>query len=605
MITGVQAEMTDPYEIFDKYYEAMGGLDKFKSQKSSHIEGTIVIEGTGLEGTFITWGQSPNRSRQDVDLGVIKQVMGDNGDIAWMVDLNGKLQIIRDPKRLLDRRVDSLMSEFDHLDRNSEFFAVEYEGVDTAGGVDCYMISIANNLSETVYTQYYDTTTFLMIQQSTVKPEGTQHTMYSDYRRVGEIMVSHRQETLELPTGMKNIAEFTLVEFDIPVDESLFEPPGEDVEDFRFVSGQNFIEVPFQYIENHIYLPVEVGGKTRLWILDTGASMTCIEEEFAKELGLKIEGQIKGQGAGNLVDVSFTDLPAFSLPGLEFDQQKAAVLELNWLFHKWIDRDIGGILGYDFLSRLVIKVDYANEMLTFYHPDHFQYRGLGTVLDAPLTESNAFHLPITVEGEHTGEWNLDLGASGMSFYFYYSHNHGFQERPGIDGLSFGAGGSQKKRSILAGTVEFAGYIIDDLVISMPAKSGDVGFGTDAIDGNIGNTLLEHFVLYLDYKREQVIVEKGENFGKVFPRDNSGMQIIRSDEGNLEVLNVAEGTPAAKAGFREGDILTSVNDLDTEHLGGVVAMKKLMQQPPGTKYSIGIEREGEPKELKLTLKDLYR
>jgi hypothetical protein len=603
-ITG-QTETTDPYEIINKYYEAMGGLDKFKTQSTSHIEGSLVIEGTGLEGTFVEWGQAPILKRQNIDLGIMKQMSGDNGEFPWTVDHNGKLQIVRDEKRLKDRRVDSLMAEFDHLDRNSPIFAVTYEGTDVVQESVCYTVRIANNINENIITQCFDTTSFYLMRQVTKQPEGEQHSMFSDYRPVGDILMSFKQETLMLPTGMKQVAEITLAEFDISVDPTLFDPPGEDVEDFSFINGRSAEDIPFQYLENHIYLPVEVGGKVRLWVLDTGASMTCIEEEFAKELGLTIEGNIKGTGAGNLVDVSFTDIPAFSLPGLEFKEQKAAVLKLNWLTQQWIGMDVAGILGFDFLSRLVIKVDYANEKLSFYHPDEFQYRGLGTILEAPLSESNAFHLPIIIDGQYEGKWNLDLGAGGMSFHYPYAEKHGFLERPGVDRVGFGAGGSQMKRSVQFKTVEFAGFTWENPVMSMPSVKGEVGFGTGELDGNIGNTLLEHFVLYLDYKREQVIVEKGDDYDRVFPRDNSGVQVIKSEEGNLEVLFVAEGTPGARAGFQKGDIITSVNDIDVSYIGGIIAMAKLLREEPGTKYTFGIMRDGTAKTLKLTLQDLYQ
>lgn len=392
---------------------------------------------------------------------------------------------------------------------------------------------------------------------------------------------------------------------DIPIDASLFEPPTEDIEDFHFVNGKSAENIPFQFIENHIYLPITVGGKTRVWVLDSGAGATVIEEKFAAELELETEGELKGQGAGNLVDFSFATLPAFSLTGIEFTEQKAVVAKLNWLFQKSVGFDVAGILGYDFLSRLVTKIDYANETISFYHPDSFTYTGPGTVIEVPISQSNMFHVPLTVDGKYGGLWNLDLGAGGTSFHYPFAEEHGLLDLAGVDGLGFGAGGPLKRCMVQFHTIEFAGFVNENPLITITLEKGEGAFASKELTGNIGNTLLRHFVLYLDYKREQVIVEKGDDFDRVFPHNNSGIQVVKSENDEMEVLFVADNTPGAKAGFQVGDIIQSVNGIDVDHLNGIVALKKLLREEPGTKYTVSVVREGKPKTLKLTLQDLHR
>jgi hypothetical protein len=277
-------------------------------------------------------------------------------------------------------------------------------------------------------------------------------------------------------------------------------------------------------------------------------------------------------------------------------------IEIASLFRKTLGFEVAGILGYDFLSRLVTRVDYANETLSFYHPDKFEYKGDGVVLDCPLV-GNFFAPEVTVDGEYKGKWNFDLGAGGHSFHYPFAEEHGFQERKGIDGVSFGAGGSLMDRRLKFKTIELAGFTIENPRIDVPLEAGEGGFAGRELIGNLGNALFRHFVIHLDYARQQLIVEKGADFDKEFPRSKAGMQTLISESGEWEVFFVAPGTPADKAGFEKGDIVKAVNGINIKFFEGIIAMRKMFREPEGTKYKLTVVREGKEKELKLTLREL--
>lgn len=596
--------LTDPYDILQHHIDALGGMEKVKSQKTTYLEGEVDLVGTGLKGTFIEWSEVPVRKRQEVDLKIFKQVSGDDGKFAWTTDQNGKLQILKDEKSVNDRKLSILMAEYEHLNPESETFRLSFNGIDTALGEDCYLVRIANNLNSDTTINFYDTSTFMLLKTSTVTPENKGHIWFLDYRDVDGFPISFKQEIIEYPPGMKQVVTFTGAKVNIPIEPSLFEAPVEDVDDFRFTDSKLAARIPFRFIENHIYLEVEIGGKKRMWVLDTGAEATTINVAFAKELGLSLEGQIKGQGAGNLVDVSFATLPAFSLPGLEFDEQTVAVVDIAWLFERWLDMDIVGILGYDFLSRVVTKVDYANEILSFYYPDSFNYQGDGVVIESPVTQRKLMELPITVDGKYRGQWSLDLGAGGMSFHFPFAKENGLLDKPGVNGLGFGAGGSLAQRRILCQTMELAGFTINNIEATIPLQKGEGAFGHTELTGNIGNTLMKHFVLYLDYKREHLILEKGDDFSREFPRDNSGLQVVNVKDTGIQVIFVAENTPADKAGFKVNDIIRTVNGQNVKDVGGILAVYEILRQAPGTELKFAVARGEESKNLKMTLQNLF-
>lgn len=83
-----------------------------------------------------------------------------------------------------------------------------------------------------------------------------------------------------------------------------------------------------------------------------------------------------------------------------------------------------------------------------------------------------------------------------------------------------------------------------------------------------------------------------------------MQLENTRNDEVRVIFVADNTPAFDAGLHVGDVLTTIDGVDMEKVGGILGAKKLMRQKQGTTLSIDINRGGEQKHLSLTLRDLY-
>jgi hypothetical protein len=264
--------------------------------------------------------------------------------------------------------------------------------------------------------------------------------------------------------------------------------------------------------------------------------------------------------------------------------------------------EVVGILGFDFLSRFVTKVDYANELVSFYDPETFEYTGDGKEIDVHIKNS-VFMAKATLDNEYSGTFLFDLGASSISLHGAYALKNRFTDRKGVVGIGRGAGEAFSSKKIKGKKIEFAGFTLDDPPISFSYGGTDTTFTADEI-GILGNTLFRNFVVYCDYANERVILEKGENFNKKFSEDHSGLQIIRGKDEGYELLYVSEDTPAEKAGFQAGDILKSINGVDLEYFKDLTAVRDIMKEDPGTKYTIIVSRNGEEKKMKLKLADLF-
>ena len=111
------------------------------------------------------------------------------------------------------------------------------------------------------------------------------------------------------------------------------------------------------------------------------------------------------------------------------------------------------------------------------------------------------------------------------------------------------------------------------------------------------------MLYLDYAKQRVIVEKGSDFGREFSQDHSGLGLAFSDSGEVIVAYVADGTPACEAGFLAGDIVRTVDGKQAQR-AGLPALREFMRQKPGTKHTIALRRGNAELRLVLKLRDIY-
>jgi hypothetical protein len=225
------------------------------------------------------------------------------------------------------------------------------------------------------------------------------------------------------------------------------------------------------------------------------------------------------------------------------------------------------------------------------------------VVDAPL-QGKIFALPMTVEDRYTGKWALDMGSHDVSFHFHFARRHGLLQRRGINRVSADLSGAYVEHVVDFGFVALAGFRLDHVLIGLPLREGRGGNAARELIGNIGNSLLRHFVITLDYRRQQVIFEKGRDFGRIFPRDGSGMVVGRSESGCPMVSYVSPGTPAERAGFLAGDLIQEVEGFGRDVTSRVVGVRTLLRRSPGTRYRITVLRSERMLRLDLTLEALY-
>lgn len=597
-LPGFADDLVDPYEIMHRHYQASGGLDRLKAILTSRSAGRVHYD--GLKGTFTHRERRPQQFRTEEDYGIISQIEGDSGEYSWFFDTNGQLQIVRDQDTIKRRQIALLLDRYEHLNRHSPYFTLSLAGVTTVKGRSCYEVVLSNTINTDITSFYFDTETLLMVHSRHRQPDMEVESYYDDFRQVDGIVVAFHHHSTFHPWEKTEEVWTESYAANVPLTEDLFLPPPRH-KGFRIDNGADRGTVPFQLVENLIYLQVDIGDDRRTWVLDSGASMSVIDHDYAEGLQLTAEGSIKGYGFGELFELSFVKIPEYRVGPIHFNGQKLYVSK--GLAAKSYEPTMVGILGYDFLSRFVVELDYDRSQVTFHDPETFRYQGSSTPIDAPL-KYRTFALPVTVDDRYRSHWTIDLGSYHSSIHYPFAERHGILEKPGVDIVSQGMTSLSRERNILFDCLQVGDFRLDRPLIAVPLEKGVGATALGEVGGNLGNSTLSHFRIFLDYPRQQVIFEQGATFNDETPHDRSGLIIGRGD-GDQPILSlVADGSPGARAGLLSGDYLVEFAGESIGPGAPIVPLREKLRGPAGSLVELKVKRGEELLSATVTLEELY-
>jgi C-terminal processing protease CtpA/Prc len=123
-----------------------------------------------------------------------------------------------------------------------------------------------------------------------------------------------------------------------------------------------------------------------------------------------------------------------------------------------------------------------------------------------------------------------------------------------------------------------------------------------VDGSIGYEILRQFVITFDYARSELWFERSRAFGTRTGQGGAGFQAVRMEGAGFGVTTVLPDTAAAVAGLQVGDLITAIDGLSTVSMTQGEFVER-MRRPVGTLIRFGTLRDGKPRPVELTLKDV--
>jgi hypothetical protein len=226
-------------------------------------------------------------------------------------------------------------------------------------------------------TWYIDAKTFLPLKSVRPGDDSEITTAYSDWRNANGHMTPFHAVVTE--TDKPDFRwDRKDVQYPSTLSKDVFAPLVPGPSDATLSPGAP--PIPFTMEANHIVFNVSVNGRPPIgFILDTGADQNVINSTRLAEFGLKNYAETTTTGGGNSAVYAYSAGATFTLPGVELRNQHVASIDQTGL-EQALGVKFGGILGYDFISRFVIEVDYQSLLITLHDPKTWKYSGTGVTV---------------------------------------------------------------------------------------------------------------------------------------------------------------------------------------------------------------------------------
>jgi tetratricopeptide (TPR) repeat protein len=296
-----------------------------------------------------------------------------------------------------------------------------------------------------------------------------------------------------------------------------------------------------------LLLPVRVGGKDHLFMLDTGCARTTFDRSLLLD---------KPRGAGRalalngeIFEVAVYEPPDGSVGGLPLGVPEVAGMDLTASREVW-GQPIEGILGMDFLGRHVLRLDFDRGELLFLRAAP---EGAGVAVpidwrpgDLPMVRARFGGMGESLFAIDTGFTGRDSGALRTFGVRDLMVNGDLSELGSVRTET--AGGGYAARVFRGSRLTLGGFVVEGPIFKESPLFTLLGLG-----------FWSRFTMTFDFPGRTAYLAEGRGYARPDLWNASGVR-LRLRAGTVVVGSVDEGSPGARAALRAGDEVIELGDL---------------------------------------------
>jgi hypothetical protein len=337
------------------------------------------------------------------------------------------------------------------------------------------------------------------------------------------------------------------------------------------------------------------------FILDTGSGGISLDSSTCIRLHIPSTPSDKTiRGIAGIRQVSFVYNQKLVFDKFTVDSLNFHVNDYDILSSVYGDK-IDGIIGYSFLTRYIVKIDYDSSKVYIYTKGYMKYPKGGYLMKPIIV-----NLP--VQGGRISD------GRAVNSRFYFDTGAGLcmllSSEFVTDSLLFNP---KKKKPFLTQAEGLGGKTSMTLTTIKEFKLGPYKFRNVPVyifddefsvtsypylGGLIGNDILRRFNVILNYDHHDIYLIPNSHYRDPFDYSYTGLGIYWID-GTVAVGDIIKDSPADKAGFKVGDVILAV---DNNFSNNIQTYKTLLQNMIG-KIRVIVKRPGNLLQLSIHVKSI--
>ncbi|MGY5943917.1 aspartyl protease family protein [Stenotrophomonas forensis] len=603
LAASVQAAERDAAGVLAQARAASGG-EHWQSIQQLQAEGEQSVG--GLQGRWhLSQDVRTGRYVEQAQLGTFAVAQGFDGRLSWRRDYGGEVGLLDGTVPRRTARTQSWLTTRGYW--SSAYPASRFAG--PRGGIhngQRYDVLSTTPEGADPIELWFDARTGLLGRVIIASARTPTATTLEDYRAVEGLMLPHRiiTDTLDAQgradPRLRSDVRVQRYRVNSPAPDALYAPPTMAADSY-IEDASGTTRVPFDLINNHVYIEAEVDGQPARFLVDTGA-INLLTPTAAKRLGLTATGRLSVHGAGdNASDLGLAQARHLRIGNAHLIHPVFHIIDLGQQVNSMgVPHD--GFIGYETFLRFVTTFDYGARVLSFTRPSHYQPPANAVALPfeqddrAPVLNGELDGIPLRL-------W-LDTGSrNSLSLSSPFVRTHGLLEKYHASEeavLGWGLGGPGRARPARLGVLRMGSIEVNGLVGDL--SSTDKGALALADYGAIlGGGVLRRFSMGVDYNARRLYLVPNAESTQADAFDRSGLW-LQAEDGALRVADVAPTSAGARAGLRRDDriVLIDGEPVATRKLGDWRA--QLRERPVGTGVDVRYLRDGRQMDTRLVLAD---
>ena len=406
--------------------------------------------------------------------------------------------------------------------------------------------------------------------------------------------------------------------------------------------------IPFQLINNLIFVPLNINGVDLTFLLDSGVNETILFSLDNKEVNFNDIEKIKFSGLGESKDIeglrSDNNIVNIGKDFKDFNHTIFIILDESINFSSHVGIPVNGIIGYQFFKNHAVQIDYTSKKITVFNKEETFRKRSKKFTEFPISiEGNKPYLMAGVEmtsQKVDSKLLVDLGNSDAIWLFPKLIEDFVYNRPNIDDyLGQGFNGDIFGKRSRIHRLYIGDYVFEKPLTAMPDEYSIQNLKlVPNRKGSIGSEILRRFTVIFNYPGKTMYFRKNANFKDPFLFNKSGLDIqhdgmtwesnlvrVETKKNNpesegIKVYDAKEGfqysfvlkpkysvagcrpdSPCFVAGLRKNDKIISINRKKAGNYT-LQSINNLLRSQDGTKVNFEVERNSQILNFQVILKD---